>query len=214
MSDTMRITDVVTGDRSPFASVAIPSTRATAGTLDRVEVLHRQVSDLRAGTADIRRRGLVNELEDRQQSVAARGGTELLNALSEAGFAWRDIARLVQVSVPALQKWRKGDGMTGANRYKVAKIVALLEVLANHFINEPASWLEMPVKEGVSLSRLDLAADGRYDLVLELISDDGDPISATAILDEYRPDWRESLVDGSFEVFTASDGVASIRPRV
>jgi len=213
VSDITLITSVSTGNLWPFSSVAIPSTRPTAELLDRAEVLHRQVSDLQSDTAGLRRRGLVRELEDRQEVVAASARTDLLEVLSDAGFAWRDVARLAQVSVPAVQKWRRGEGMTGPNRYRIAKVVALLDVLANHFVSEPVSWLEMPVKEGVELSRLDLVTQGRFDLVLELISDDGDPVSASAVLDEFRPDWRDSLVDNAFEAFVASDGVVSIRPR-
>jgi hypothetical protein len=171
------------------------------------------VTDLHSDTAGLRRRGLVDELEDRQQVVAASSRTDLLDVLSDAGFAWRDVARLAQVSVPAVQKWRRGEGMTGPNRYKMAKLVALLDVLANHFVSEPVSWLEMPVKEGVALSRLDLLVDNRFDLVLELLSDDGDPASAIGILDEFQPDWRDSLIDSAFETFVAADGVVSIRPR-
>lgn len=38
----------------------------------------------------------------------------MLSDLAELGFAWRDIARLVKVSVPAVQKWRKGgEGLRG-----------------------------------------------------------------------------------------------------
>jgi hypothetical protein len=212
MTDTL-ITGVSTGSLSPFAGVAIPRTRPSSDVLDRVEVLHRRVTDLHSDTAGLRRRGLVDELEDRQQVVAASSRTDLLDVLSDAGFAWRDIARLAQVSVPAVQKWRRGDGMTGPNRYKMAKLVALLDVLANHFVSEPVSWLEMPVKEGVELSRLDLLVNNRYDLVLELLSDDGDPSSAIGILDEFQPDWRDSLIDSAFETFVAADGVVSSRPR-
>jgi len=211
MSETDLIPNVSTGNLWPFSSVAIPSTRPTAEVLDRVQVLHRLVSDLHSDTVGLRRQGLVEELEDRQQVVAASAGADLLEVLSDTGFAWRDVARLAQVSVPAVQKWRRGDGMTGANRYRIAKVVALLDVLANHFVSEPVSWLEMPVKEGVELSRLDLVLEGRFDLVLELISDDGDPVSVAAVLDEFRPDWRESLADDEFETFIAPDGIVSIR---
>ena len=211
MSETDLIPNVSTGNLWPFSSVAIPSTRPTAEVLDRVQVLHRLVSDLHSDTVGLRRQGLVEELEDRQQVVAASAGADLLEVLSDTGFAWRDVARLAQVSVPAVQKWRRGDGMTGANRYRIAKVVALMDVLANHFVSEPVSWLEMPVKEGVELSRLDLVLEGRFDLVLELISDDGDPVSVAAVLDEFRPDWRESLADDEFETFIAPDGIVSIR---
>ncbi len=213
MTDTQIISDVVTGGLSPFARVAIPRTRPTADVLDRLEVLHRQVLDLQSNASAMRRQGLVEELEDRQQFVAASSGTNLLEVLSETGFAWRDIARLAQVSVPAVQKWRRGEGMSGTSRYRMAKVAALLDVLANHFISEPVSWLEMPVKEGVALSRMDMLAENRFDLVLELVSDDGDPASVDTTLDEFKPDWRKSLIDEDFETFVAADGVVSIRPR-
>jgi len=213
MPEAQLISSVITGGVSPFGQVQIPKTRTSAETLDGVEVLHRQVSDLFSSTAGLRRQGLLNELEDRQQNISAQSGLDLLTMLSEAGFAWRDVARLAKVSVPAVQKWRRGDGMAAGNRFRMAKVVALMEVLANHFVNDPASWLEMPVKDGVALSRLDLLANGRFDLVLELISDDDNPVSAALVLDEYAPSWRNDLVDDVFETFMASDGIVSIRPR-
>lgn len=213
MTEAALISNAMTGGVAPFDRVSIPRTRTSAEILDRVEVLHRQASDIASSAAALRRRGLLNELEDRQQNVSAQSGLDLLATLSDAGFAWRDVARLAQVSVPAVQKWRRGDGMAGANRYRMAKVVALMEVLANHFVDDPVSWLEMPVKDEVALSRMDLLADGRFDLVLELISDDGNPVSASLVLDEYAPNWRRDFVDSDFETFTASDGIVSIRPR-
>jgi ribosomal protein S12 methylthiotransferase accessory factor YcaO len=213
LSEPRFISDVVTGGVTPFRQVQIPKTRTSAERLDRVEVLHRQVGDLHLSTAGLRRRGLVDELEDRQQSVSAQSGVDLLSMVSEAGFAWRDVARLAHVSVPAVQKWRRGEGMAGGNRYQIAKVVALIEVLANHFVNDPVSWLEMPVKDGVALSRMDLLAENRFDLVLELVSDDDNPVSAAQVLDEHNPNWRTDLVDSVFETFTATDGIVSIRPR-
>lgn len=213
MTDRGPISDVVTGSHFPFARVEIPRTSSTANTLDRIEVLHRQVGDLHLDTAGLRRQGLMRELGARREVVAGTKGVDLLDVVADAGFAWRDIARLAQVSVPAVQKWRRGEGMSGPNRYRMAKIVALLDVLANHFVNEQASWLEMPVREGVALSRMDLLFENRFDLVLELVSEDGDPEAATSVLDEFAPNWRESLVDNSFETFVAADGIVSIRPK-
>lgn len=37
----------------------------------------------------------------------------MLSDLADLGFARRDIARLVKVSVPAVQKWRRGEGVRG-----------------------------------------------------------------------------------------------------
>lgn len=128
-------------------------------------------------------------------------------------MAWRDVARLLRVSVPAVQKWRRGEGMSGANRLRLARVVAALDMLKQYLISEPVSWLEMPIKEGVALTRLDLLVGNRFDLALELVSDGDEPIVVDPILDEFDPTWRESRVDTAFELFVADDGVVSIRPR-
>jgi hypothetical protein len=207
------IHDDATGGVSVFGQVPIDRTRTSAEMLDRAEVLHRRVNDLQSESAGFRRERLIAELEDRQNLVASQAGSDLLRTLSEAGFAWRDVARLAQVSVPAIQKWRRGEGMTGANRHKLAKIVALLDLLDQHFVSDPVSWLEMPLREQVSISRLDLLVDNRYDLVLELLSDDDGAASLDGLLDEYDPLWRNHFVDDRFESFMAPDGIVSIRPK-
>jgi hypothetical protein len=212
LSELDTLNDVISGNVKPFG-VVIPRTRSATGALDRVEVLHRRVRDLHADSADLRRQSLVSGLEERTESCAARPMEELLETVYDAGFAWRDVARIANVSVPAVQKWRRGDRSTGPNRYRVAKLVAFLDVLGDHFVTDCASWLEMPVKDGVEVSRLDLLAKNRFDLVLELISDDGDPVSAEDVLDEFEPRWRSAFVDATFETFLASDGVVSIRPK-
>jgi hypothetical protein len=188
-------------------------TRSSAVVLDRAEVLHRQVRDLHNDSASIRRSVLLSDLENRQQTAAARSGIELLSELGSSGFSWRDVSRFSKVSIPAVQKWRRGEGMTGANRLRLARLVAFLDLLRDHFISEPVSWLEMPVKDQVQLSRLQMLINDRFDLVLELVSDDGDPVAVEPILDEYDSSWRETLVDPAFETFVATDGSVAIRPR-
>lgn len=213
MTNVNVIHDDATGGVSVFGQVPIDRTRTSAEMLDRAEVLPRRVNDLQSESAGFRRERLIAELEDRQNLVASQAGSDLLRTLSEAGFAWRDVARLAQVSVPAIQKWRRGEGMTGANRHKLAKIVALLDLLDQHFVSDPVSWLEMPLREQVSISRLDLLVDNRYDLVLELLSDDDGAASLDGLLDEYDPLWRNHFVDDRFESFMAPDGIVSIRPK-
>jgi len=144
----------------------------------------------------------------------ARDGASLLAELGEKGMAWRDVARLVGVSVPAVQKWRRGEGITGANRLKLAGISALLTCLEEQMITEPVSWLEIPVRDRVAVCPLDLMVAGRHDIVLELASDEHASVETTnEVLDEFDPDWQTTRVDDQFEVFIASDGVRSVRPR-
>jgi hypothetical protein len=135
---------------------------------------------------------------------------DLLVRLSDCGFAWRDVARMVGVSVPALQKWRRGEKITGENRLKVAKVIAFVQMLEEMMIDDPASWLEMPIMDGVSLNRIDLIASGRASLVFELAGDHTTPENVLARFDEH---WRDNLTDPDFETYVDSDGVRAIRPK-
>lgn len=212
-SDEVQIfDDVTTGDVRPFDDLKITK---TSPRLVLTSDLHRQVQALVPQAAGLRRVDLKADWEGRQYSLASqRNGQELLALLSDYGLAWRDVARLVKVSVPAVQKWRRGEGITGGNRLRLAGVVALLECLEDKMINEPASWLEVPVLRDVAVTGMDMLAAGRHDLVLELAADD--PVvgvERTQVLDEFDPDWRTTRVDNSFEVVEADDGILSIRPR-
>lgn len=210
-SDTDLIRDVATGGLLPFGHVLIPRTQS-ASLVALSKDLHRDVQSLQVDSAAARRSILLADLEDRQQAVAAGEPLKLLRALGDAGMSWRDVARLIQVSVPAVQKWRRGGDITGANRLRLARVVALMDVLSANAIAEQVSWLEMPVKDGVHVSRMDMLADGRFDLVLELISDDHATVPVEGVLDEYEPSWRTSRVDNRFETYVDTDGVVAIRP--
>jgi hypothetical protein len=210
--DSSFINDVATGDVRPFEAIPIPQTSSSR--LVTSQDLHRQVRALVPVTSEMRRRELVADWENQQHAQALQDGANLLLSLSEYGMAWRDVARLVKVSVPAVQKWRRGEGITGENRLRLAGVVALLACLEDKMVNEPVSWLEMPVLRDVSVSAMDMVAADRYDLVLELAADD--PVLGAdrlQILDEFEPHWRTTRVDDNFEVFEAEDGVLSIRPR-
>jgi hypothetical protein len=128
-------------------------------------------------------------------------------------MSWRDVARVLGVSVPAVQKWRKGGEITGVNRYNLARLAAVLDLIADHLVLEAVSWLEMPIRHDVSLTRMDLLASNRHDLVLELVSDEASSTTPVAVLDAYDPAWRENLVDRAFEAFEAGDGRMSVRPK-
>ncbi|MGH3972237.1 MAG: hypothetical protein ACRDS9_02765 [Pseudonocardiaceae bacterium] len=135
---------------------------------------------------------------------------EMLDELADLGFAWRDIAKLVDVSVAAMQKWRRGDGTTGENRQKVASLLAACDLVCEHYgIREVASWFEMPLQLGVPVTPVDLWAGGRPDLLLDFASGHTD---SEQILTDWDPQWRDRY-RSDFEVFRAVDGQRSIRPK-
>nr|MBM4732588.1 transcriptional regulator [Prescottella equi] len=192
----------------------IPATgRRTAMIADHADVLYRETGDLHGTVRDTRRRANLADLESRRTQIALGSLTEMLEELSDKGFAWRDIARVLDVSVPAVTKWRRGSGATGENRLRVAKLLALIEMLESRFVTEVASWLEMRVSEGVAVTPLDMLAAGRYDLVLDLAAEHSNGEGSEHTLTEYAPDWRDRFIDNAFETFLGHDGVVSIRPK-
>lgn len=150
--------------------------------------------------------------EDEWRMVAAERGRTgvmpMLTELADLGFAWRDIARMVGVSVPAVQKWRKGGKASGDSRMRIASLLAACDLITRHYIvDEIASWFEMPLSSSAPVTPIVLYAADRADLVFEYASGHVDP---EALLSEFDPDWREEY-RSDFEVFEAGDGNRSIR---
>lgn len=147
----------------------------------------------------------------RTSELVGAGGRNLLSALADFGFAWRDIARMIGVSVPAIQKWRRGEGLTGDNARKLARLVAACEVIQkfNLTITDVALWFEAPIVDEAPVTPIDLWATGNQQLVFEHARLEVDPLTT---MDSFDPDWRETY-RSDFETFRAGDGNLSIRIR-
>jgi len=145
----------------------------------------------------------------RAMQLAGKGARVLLDDLGELGFSWRDIAKMVGVSVPAIQKWRKTGGASAANARKLADLVAACAIIMDDYPNmtEIASWFEIPLDPNAPVTPIDLWATENYQLVFELASGHIDPLEA---LEDFEPNWRE-LYRSDFDVFRAGDGEMSIR---
>jgi len=152
-----------------------------------------------------------HETEWRMRSarLAKANAVDQLNGLATEGFAWRDLARLIGVSVPSIQKWRKGEGLSGDNRKRLADLAAACELLLTHYyVEDVAGWFETPLISGVPITPIDLWAAGRVDLVFEAASHD-DP---ETLVGKHDPDWR-STYSSPFTVVLAEDGQRSIQLR-
>jgi hypothetical protein len=205
--------DDTTSGNGDYRLGKLPETTSSPSVFDRVDVAYRESAELHGQVCDTRRRAHLVELEGKTVERARAAPVQALEQLSDYGFAWRDIARVVGVSVPAINKWRKGTGITGENRLKIARLLALIDMLSDRFIDEPASWLEMPITDGVGLSRMDLLERGRYDHVLALASTHSGDGTVDSVLNEIDPEWRDNFVDNMFESYIADDGAVSIRPK-
>ena len=152
----------------------------------------------------------LQEWADRGLARGKEAPMDLLSTLADLGFSWRAIARMLNVSVPAVQKWRQGAKVSGDNRRHLANLNAACDQISEHYlVNDVASWFEMPMLNEVPVTPIDLYASGRYQLLFEYASGQTDTES---LLNQLDPDWRESY-RSNFEVFRAGDGELSIRAK-
>lgn len=189
-----------------------------------------EVTETRVAAADLteeigfhrsRVRGLNNHVEDlhkdshqaewRMRTIerAKAPFSEMLDEVADLGFAWRDLARMMGVSVPAIQKWRRGKSKpSGENRRRVASLLAACDLVAEHYmVAEVASWFEMPLVPGVPVTPIELFGRERVDLVFDFASGQSDP---EALMTQFDAKWRTQYMS-DFEVFEGCDGYPSLR---
>lgn len=183
----------------------------TAEHVNQVTVLAGDVTDLEGRAVANHVATTELQLRTRAEVLGRQQVGELLDRLADIGLGWRQIAGLVGVSVPAVRKWRQGGAVTGPNRLRLAWLAALIEWMSEEkLIDDPASWLEMPLSSMAPVSRLDLLVARRDDLVIRCLT--GSETAPESLLDEFDPEWR-SRYESDFEVFTADDGLRSIRSK-
>lgn len=162
---------------------------------------HEDVTDLHGRT-------LMAEWGIRGAARGKAAPADLLEEIADMGFAWRDVARMVGVSVPAIQKWRRGSGVTGPNRAKIASLLAAADMITSRCgVKEIASWFEMPLP-GSPVTPIDLYAEDQARLLFDY-ANGADP---EEILNEYNPSWRKQY-HSDFEIFENGDGELAIRPK-
>jgi len=202
-------TGTVADEVAPPPIVSETQTSYTA-LADQAGFLRRRTKILNDDVTGLHQDVQLEELTQRSRSRAKLSERELLNELSALGFAWRDIARMTGVSVPAVQKWRRGESASGENRFRLAQLVALCDMVGDdHMVADVGGWFEVPISTAAPVTPLDLLTGEREDLVLEHASEH---VSAELILDRFDEDWS-ARYRSEFEVFVASDGNTSLRPR-
>lgn len=193
----------ITTPKLSETKLAARVTENVGGGRNEARILNQEYDDLHQQSHDVEWRAAT-------AGRAKSGAASMLSNLADLGFAWRDIARLVGVSVPAVQKWRKGERASGDSRQKLASLLAACDLIAEHYMVEDiASWFEMPLSPLAPVTPIVLYANGRADLVFEFSSGHTDP---EVLLTQFDPDWRERY-RSDFEVFDAGDGNQSIRMK-
>ncbi len=140
--------------------------------------------------------------------LAKKPAKELLDLLAENGFAWRDIARMVNVSVPALRRWRNGESPTADHLNSILRLVALVQILQNdHDISDVAAWMEMTLTSDAQVTAIDVVAGGHLEDLISLAAGYIIPEKLLGILDR---DWKKHC-KSNVEVFEAADGEFGLR---
>lgn len=207
----MRETSPGTASREITPAPELPATSlpALSKLTEDVGHLNNKAQVLHEDTADLHSSVIMQEWQSRSTDLVRQDMSTLLRRLADKGFAWRDIARLIGVSVPAVQKWRRGGAVSGQSRLQAAAVLAACQIISEHYlVDDIASWFEVPVVLGYPVTALDLYAAKQTPLVFELASGKADP---EQVLSAFDPDWREKF-RSDFEVFQAADGLA-IRPK-
>jgi DNA-binding transcriptional regulator YiaG len=170
---------------------------------DRVGILN---DDVNAAHREVQK----YDLDERARTKAKKSVPTLLEELSDhRGMAWRDIARLVGVSVSAVRKWRHEGPASPDKRLALASLAAFLDLLEGFMVEDPAGWLELPMVNGYTVRHMDLYEGGRPDLLLDVLDL---RLKEPAALDLFDANWR-ARYSSDFEVFESGDGNHSIRKR-
>ena len=123
------------GDGSTGATEVRPAPELPATTTsyrelsDQAGFLRNVVRIIAGDVASLHRNLGHKGLDERAQEFKGLTTRELLNGLNRLGFTWRDVARMMRVSVPAVQKWRKGESASGENHKRLMVLRALMTML-------------------------------------------------------------------------------------
>ena len=213
--------DLITADRTRTSSTTeAPTQLSRTRTIDELvedvghlrnvtRLVGHDVAEASRQVSEVHHQAFQAQLNTKAREMAKRPATEMLDELAGRGFAWRDIARLVGVSVPAVRRWRQGESPTGPHLLAIARLLAFTEILrVDHLVSDVAGWLEMPLVTDAPLTGIDMAADGRFVDLLDLATGHETPEAA---LDRWQPGWHERS-SSQFEVFEAADGELGLRP--
>jgi hypothetical protein len=199
-------------DLKPMACLEVERTMTIE---ERARDLTEQAGFLRNRTAlvtddatEVHHRSFRVQLDARIARLVTRDPVQLLDEVADLGFAWRDVARMIGVSVPALRRWRLGERSTGENRRAIAELLAFIQIIASE-VFEPASWMEVPISGSAPTTAIDLYAAGQLNIVFDLATGNTAPEAALDLTD---PGWRERY-RSDWEVATADDGQPYLRPK-
>lgn len=171
----------------------------------------QQAQSQHVAAVDTHQSKYLDEWQLRVKTHSERSHDEMLSSLWNSGLSWRDIARLLKVSIASVQKWRAGDKMAPKNFARLRDFVAAYDTIAAHKPGvDIASWIDVPILSDVPITPRDLWTDADASTFLEYALGDLQPEAA---LDLFEPEWRQRYRNDGFDTFLGDDGQLSIRAK-
>jgi len=196
------------GQSLPETTVPVQTRTAAVLLTEDAGALRHRLNELGSTVARTHQKTYEHEWGVLTQARAAQSPVKLLEELSDEGIAWRDVARLLGVSVPAVKKWRSGEGLTGSNRARLSRLVAAFDMLTSHlWVEDIGSWIETPLRDDVPVTPLDLWMSGPPKLFFDYGTRHA---TVDQTLDAHNPGWREQY-QSDFETFRDVDGNLGLR---
>ena len=156
-----------------------------------------------ANTAAERHNTYSARLAQLAQQYRARAGKELVQLLAaEYALPWVDIARMVDVSVPAIRKWRMSGNVNPENAGKLADLAAFAHLLSENDVR-PAAWLSTPLFAGYMVAPKHLYSPGQAGALADVALGTGD---VQKLLARVEPDWRVRYDARGYDVRRFDDG--------
>ena len=187
-----------------YASAIAELTDAYGGLTSKVRLLSQ---DVEGGRRTVRSLDL-----DERTSAKSRLGTEsLLEELAtDRGLGWSEIARLCEVSVSAVRKWRAGESISSDHRRSLARLASFLDLLEDVGpVDEPAGWLNMRLSDQTTVTAADLYIAGHPQDLLEHAQG---ILEVEQLLDRCAPDWRTAS-RSEWKIVTLPDGERALTRR-
>ena len=169
-----------------------------------VILLYRDVEDGRRNVRSL-------DLDDRTAAKARSNAEDLLEELAtDRGLGWSEIARLCEVSVSAVRKWRANEPISPERRRLLARLAAFLDLLEEAGpVGEPAGWLNMRLSEDHTVTAADLYIDRQFEDLLEYAQGH---LSINDLLDRWNCDWR-TTTRSDWAITNGPDGHSALIRR-
>ena len=180
-----------------YASAIAELTDTYGGLTSKVRLLSQDVEGGRRTVRSL-------DLDERTSSKSRLGTESLLEELAtDRGLGWSEIARLCEVSVSAVRKWRAGESISSDHRRSLARLASFLDLLEDVGpVDEPAGWLNMRLSDQTTVTAADLYIAGHPQDLLEHAQG---ILEVEQLLDRCAPDWRTAS-RSEWKIVTLPDG--------